>query len=89
LGINDRWYQVRVTLRSETGTAAQDEVDIHGARALSTELALRLLASEEESVENTQHYLGPCRRFTSHRIDCEKRVLEDRHGHGPNRDRRA
>jgi hypothetical protein len=63
-----RPHNVQVTLRSENGTTAQDELRLYTSQTLKMRYARRLLPTAVEVDE-----LGPllgCRRVSGRRIDC-------------------
>jgi hypothetical protein len=76
--LKPRWYTVRVSLRAHGGAPNREQVEVHGARALSVALARRLLGSDQGGDETETFYLGRrCHRFGAHRVDCEVRDFVD------------
>jgi hypothetical protein len=77
--IRTDWYDVRLRLDAATGATARDEVPIHGAPALTVQLARGLLGRYQgrEADSETRYRLGrDCRQFGPRRVDC---MIETNH----------
>ena len=71
--IRSDWYDVRLRLDGADAAIARDEVPIHGAAALTVQLARAMLGRYQGSDEDpgTRYRLGgDCRRFGRRRVDC-------------------
>jgi hypothetical protein len=71
--IREQWYRFRLRFEHGGAPAVRDEVPIHGARRLTTDLARRLLGhfQGQASDEDIFFWLSAeCRRFGARRVDC-------------------
>jgi hypothetical protein len=83
--IRDTWYDVRLKLEGATGRIARDRVPIHGARALTVQIARKILGRYQGPSGDTaaRYRLGRhCLRFGQRRVDCQIDINE-RPGRSP------